>query len=75
MVLEPIYEGIFYDFSYGFRPGKSAHQALNHIWKGCMNNNGGYIIDMDISKYFDTIPQDKLRELVGQRVSDGVIAD
>ena len=75
MALEPIYEEMFYDFSYGFRPGKSAHQAMNQIWKGCMNNNGGYIIDMDISKYFDTIPHDTLLELVSQRVSDGVIAD
>jgi group II intron reverse transcriptase/maturase len=73
MVLEPIYEGEFYNFSYGFRPGKSAHQALNHIWKASMTINGGYIIDMDISKYFDTIPHEKLREILGQRVSDGVI--
>jgi group II intron reverse transcriptase/maturase len=38
-----------------------------------MNNHGGYIIDMDISKYFDTIPHEKLREILGRRVSDGVI--
>jgi hypothetical protein len=48
--MEPIYEQEFYDFSYGFRPGKSAHQCLNRIWKQSMNINGGYIIDMDISK-------------------------
>jgi group II intron reverse transcriptase/maturase len=73
MVLEPIYEGEFYDFSYGFRPGKSAHQALERLWKESMNVRGGYIIDMDISKYFDTIPHEKLREILGLRVSDGVI--
>jgi group II intron reverse transcriptase/maturase len=78
LVLEPIYEGEFYDFSYGFRPGKSAHQCLNRIWKQGMGINGGYIIDMDISKYAnlrfdDTIPHEKLREILGQRVSDGVI--
>jgi retron-type reverse transcriptase len=65
-------------FSYGFRPGKSARQALNRIWKACMNISGGYIIDMGISKYAnlwfdDTIPHEKLREILGQRVSDGVI--
>ncbi|GHU51333.1 group II intron reverse transcriptase/maturase [Spirochaetia bacterium] len=73
MVLEPIYEQEFYDFSYGFRTGKSAHQALERIWKESMNIGGGYIIDMDISKYFDSIPHGQLREIIGQRVSDGVI--
>jgi group II intron reverse transcriptase/maturase len=73
LALEPIYEGEFYDFSYGFRPGKSAHQALERIWKEGMNIHGGYIIDMDISKYFDTIPHEKLREILGRRMSDGVI--
>jgi group II intron reverse transcriptase/maturase len=73
LVLEPIYEQEFYDFSYGFRPGKSAHQCLGRIWKESMSIQGGYIIDMDISKYFDTIPHEKLREILGQRVSDGVI--
>jgi group II intron reverse transcriptase/maturase len=73
LVLEPIYEQEFYDFSYGFRLGKSAHQCLNQIWKASMGINGGYIIDMDISKYFDTIPHETLREILGQRVSDGVI--
>jgi group II intron reverse transcriptase/maturase len=73
LALEPIYEGEFYDFSYGFRPGKSAHQALEQIWKESMNIRGGYLIDMDISTYFDTIPHGNLREILGQRVSDGVI--
>jgi retron-type reverse transcriptase len=78
--MEPIYEGEFYDFSYGFRPGKSAHQCLSQIWKESMGIQGGYIIDMGISKYADrrsddTIPHEKLREILGQRVSDGVIAD
>jgi group II intron reverse transcriptase/maturase len=73
MVLEPILEREFYNFSYGFRPDKSAHQALSRLWKESMNMNGGYIIDMDISKYFDTIDHDLLREMLSRRVSDGVI--
>ena len=73
MVLEPILEKEFYDFSYGFRPGKSAHQALNRIWKETMGMNGGYVIDMDISKYFDSIDHGLLREMLSRRVSDGVI--
>ena len=73
MALEPIVEKEFYDFSYGFRPGKSAHQALGRIWKESMGMNGGYVIDMDISKYFDTIDHKLLREMLYQRVSDRVI--
>ena len=73
MVLEPILEKEFYDFSYGFRPGKSAHKALERIWKDSMSMNGGYIIDMDISKYFDTIDRKLLREMLSRRVNDGVI--
>jgi group II intron reverse transcriptase/maturase len=73
MALEPIMERDFYDFSYGFRSGKSAHQALNRLWKECMGMNGGYVIDMDISKYFDTIDHGLLRQMLRRRVSDGVI--
>ncbi|MDR0497029.1 MAG: group II intron reverse transcriptase/maturase [Treponema sp.] len=73
MVLEPILEKEFYDFSYGFRPGKSPHHALDRIWKESMGMNGGYVIDMDISKYFDTIDHKLLREMLSRRVSDGVI--
>jgi len=73
MLLEPIVEREFYDFSYGFRPKKSAHQALERLWKESMGMNGGYVIDMDISKYFDTIDHGLLREMLRRRVSDGVI--
>ena len=73
MVLEPILEKEFYNFSYGFRPGKSAHKALEQLWKDSMGMNGSYVIDMDISKYFDTINHGLLREMVSRRVSDGVI--
>ena len=73
MALEPIFEREFYDFSYGFRHGKSCHQALNRLWKESMDMDGGYVIDMDISKYFDTIDHGLLREMLSRRVSDGVI--
>ena len=73
MAIEPIVEREFYDFSYGFRPGKSAHQALDRMRNEIMGMKGGYIIDMDISKYFDTIDHGRLREMVSRRVSDGVI--
>lgn len=73
MVLEPIYEQQFHDFSYGFRPGKSQHMALDRLWREVMNMRGAYVIDLDISKYFDTIDHRLLREVVQKRVRDGVI--
>lgn len=73
MVLEPIYEQQFHDFSYGFRPGKSQHMALDRLWQEVMGMRGAYVIDLDISKYFDTIDHQLLREVVQKRVRDGVI--
>jgi RNA-directed DNA polymerase len=72
-VMEPIYEQDFYDCSYGFRPDRSAHDAMQALWKGLMNMNGGWIIDLDIRKYFDTIKWNKLNEVLRRRVSDGVL--
>lgn len=74
MILEPIYEVEFYNFSYGFRPKRSPHDALEHLWNGIMNNGICWIIDLDIRKFFDTVKHDKLRELLRQRVTDGVIS-
>ena len=48
MVLEPVYEQEFLDCSYGFRPGRSAHQALEALWQGLMAQHGGWVIDLDI---------------------------
>jgi RNA-directed DNA polymerase len=72
MLIEPIYEQDFYGFSYGFRPGKSQHQALNNLRNEIMSKKG-WIIDLDIRKYFDSIDHRKLREVIKQRVRDGVI--
>ena len=73
MVLEPIYEQCFHDFSYGFRPGKSQHQALLQLREGLMGNKGGWVIDLDIRKFFDTLDHGKLREILAKRIGDGVI--
>jgi len=73
MVLEPIYEEEFKTFSYGFRPGRSAHQALEDLWRQTMSCNTGWILDVDIRKFFDTLDHSKLREILSQRVKDGVI--
>jgi group II intron reverse transcriptase/maturase len=73
MVLEPIYEQDFLDCSYGFRPGRSAHQALDALWQQTMTMHGGWVLEIDIRKFFDTLDQSHLRSILGQRVRDGVI--
>jgi RNA-directed DNA polymerase len=73
MLLEPIYEQDFYDCSYGFRPGRSAHQALAALWKQTMDSHGGWILEVDIRKFFDTLDHAHLRAFLQQRVRDGVL--
>lgn len=73
MILEPLYETEFLDCSYGFRPGKSTFQALDALWKGLMEMGGGWIIDLDIRKFFDTLDHSHLREILKSRVCDGVL--
>jgi group II intron reverse transcriptase/maturase len=73
MLLEAIYEQDFKCFSYGFRPERSAHQALACIWDQCMNQRIGWILEVDIRKYFDTIKKEWLRKFLDRRVRDGVI--
>ncbi len=73
MVLEPVYEQDFLDCSYGFRPGRSAHQALEALWRGLMWMGGGWIIDLDIESFFDDVDWGHLRHFLDRRVRDGVI--
>ena len=73
MVLEAIYEQDFKDCSYGFRPGRSAHQALESLWQQTMGIKGGWIVDVDIRKFFDTIDHGHLRDFLKRRVRDGVL--
>jgi len=72
-VLEPVFETDFFDFSYGFRPGKSQHNAIDYLWKQIYQQNIGWVIDIDIRKFFDTINHQHLRSFLRQRVQDGVI--
>ena len=72
-LIEPIYETEFYDCSYGFRPNRSQHLALRTLWKGLMDMNGGWIVDLDIRKYFDSIDWKYLCDILKQRVRDGVL--
>lgn len=73
MLLEPIYETAFHDGSYGFRPKRSAHQALESLWKQTMDQGGGWILEVDIRKFFDTLDHARLREFLQHRIRDGVL--
>jgi len=73
MVISEVYEQEFYDFSYGFRPGRSAHQAVQAIDRAAMRMKGGWIVEVDIRKFFDTVDHAHLREILGQRIGDGVL--
>jgi group II intron reverse transcriptase/maturase len=73
MALEPIYEQDFLDCSYGFRPGRSPHQALEALWRGLMDIGGGWVIDLDIQSFFDSMDRTHLASFLDQRVRDGVI--
>jgi RNA-directed DNA polymerase len=73
MVLEAVYEQDFWDCSYGFRPGRSAHQALDALWRQTMGMPGGWIVEVDIRKFFDTLDHAHLREFLRRRIRDGVL--
>jgi group II intron reverse transcriptase/maturase len=73
MVLECIYEQDFLSCSYGFRPGRSAHQALKVFRDQMMAMGGGWVIEIDIRKFFDTLIHGLLRDFLSQRVRDGVL--
>jgi RNA-directed DNA polymerase len=72
LLLMPIWEADFHPHSFGFRPKRRAHQAIDAIVEGV---HRGYteIIDADLTKYFDTIPHRELMRMVSQRISDGSI--
>jgi RNA-directed DNA polymerase len=73
MILEAVYEQDFLDCSYGFRPGRSAHQALDALWQRTMKRGGGWIVEVDIRKFFDTLDKDQLRDMLRRRIQDGVL--
>jgi group II intron reverse transcriptase/maturase len=73
MVLESVYEQDFMPCSYGFRPGRNAHQCLTGIRDAIRKMAGGWVLEIDIRKFFDTIPRKQLTEVLRQRVRDGVI--
>jgi RNA-directed DNA polymerase len=73
MVLEAVYEQDFLDCSFGFRPGRSAHHALQRLHDGLTRLGGGWVLDLDIQSFFDALDFGHLRAFLDKRVRDGVI--
>jgi len=73
MVLEAVYEQDFLSCSYGFRPGRSAHDALETLWQGLMKMSGATVVELDIRRFYDTLELSHLRSFLDQRVRDGVL--
>ena len=73
MVLEAVYEQSFLDCSFGFRPGRSAHQALQRVRNQAMEMAGKWVLEVDIRNFFGTLEHNLLRDIVRKRVRDGVL--
>jgi RNA-directed DNA polymerase len=73
MLLEPLYEPEFHPDSYGFRPGRSAHHALAAVDDCLMRWHGGWVLEVDIRRFFDTLDHDHLMALLQQKVRDGTV--
>lgn len=72
LVLEPMFEPLFCDSSFGFRPGRSAHQALDRV-SAHLKQGYKWVVDCDLKSYFDTIPQEALIDRVAEEVADGTV--
>jgi len=72
-ILTPIYEELFYDTSFGFRPGKSQHQAISKLFEEVSYRGKRYVIDADMKNYFGSINHQCLRDFLDLRIKDGVI--
>lgn len=73
MVIEAVYEESFHDFSYGFRPRRSAHQALETLQNAAVRVAGGWVVEVDIKKFFDTVDHSHMHEILRRRIRDRVL--
>ena len=73
MILESIYEQEFLPFSFGFRRGRSQHEALDYLQAQCFEQKVEWVLEVDLAKFFDTVDHRKMGELLSRRVQDGVI--
>ena len=74
LVIEPIFEVTFLDTSYGFRPQRSAKDALREV-DVLIRAGYTHVVDADLQSYFDTIPHERLRERIAERISDGQVLE
>jgi RNA-directed DNA polymerase len=72
LVIEPIFEATFRPTSYGFRPGRSCHDALREV-DDLIKEGHCYVVDADLKSYFDSIPHERLMQRVEERISDGPV--
>jgi len=73
MVLEAVYEQDFMPCSYGFWPGRSTHDLLDDLQNELVKTAGGWLLEIDFRKFFDTLDHSKLMDVVRERVTDGVL--
>lgn len=69
-ILEAIYEPVFIDTSYGFRPGRGCHDALRQLNHEVMSESVNWIADMDMAKFFDTMPHSEILAVLAERIAD-----
>ena len=72
-ILNAIYEQDFLDCSYGFRPGRGQHQALDEVGRVICTRPTGWVLEIDVTAYFDSIVRDQLMEMIEKRVRDGSV--
>jgi RNA-directed DNA polymerase len=75
MLLEPVYEQDFLDCSFGFRPGRSARDALRALRGTLMQMHGGWVLEVDLAKFYDSLDHEHLRRVLGRRVRDASAED
>jgi RNA-directed DNA polymerase len=73
MVIEQVYEQELYNFSYGFRPGRTAHQALEALRGAAWKRGGGWVVEVDIKKFFDSVNHTILQEVLRRRIGDRLL--
>ena len=73
-LIEPLYEEQFHDNSFGFRPGRSCHQAVERVLK-CIDAGYKYVVEIDIKGFFDNIPHNVIMTMIGAEIADGNILD